>query len=102
MNYDVTPPGKDPYLWQIARRRAGFRRHLATYLIMSTFFWALWFLTGRHSGSGIPWPVWPMLGWGIGVALDGYSAFGPRPEQDPAEAEYQKLLRQRSPNHPTP
>jgi hypothetical protein len=26
--------------------------------------WVIWLITG----AGYPWPVWPMLGWGIGVA----------------------------------
>jgi hypothetical protein len=26
--------------------------------------WLIWLVTGAN----YPWPVWPMLGWGIGVA----------------------------------
>ena len=25
--------------------------------------WLVWLVTG----AGYPWPIWPMLGWGIGV-----------------------------------
>ena len=26
--------------------------------------WTIWLVTG----AGYPWPIWPMLGWGVGVA----------------------------------
>ena len=35
-----------------------------TYLAVMALLWLIWLLTG----AGYPWPVWPMLGWGIGVA----------------------------------
>ncbi|RYZ20155.1 MAG: 2TM domain-containing protein [Chitinophagaceae bacterium] len=85
---------RDPRLWRIARRRASFRRQLATYLVVNAFFWAIWFFTGRpyYSGS-IPWPIWPMLGWGIGIALSWYHAYGGG--SDAEEREYERLARKR-------
>jgi hypothetical protein len=35
-----------------------------TYLAVMVLLWLVWLLTGH----GYPWPVWPMLGWGVGVA----------------------------------
>jgi hypothetical protein len=35
-----------------------------TYLAVMALLWVIWLVTG----AGYPWPVWPMLGWGIGVA----------------------------------
>ena len=35
-----------------------------TYLAVMALLWLIWLLTG----TGYPWPIWPMLGWGIGVA----------------------------------
>jgi Domain of unknown function (DUF1707)/2TM domain len=34
-----------------------------TYLAVIALLWLIWLVTG----AGYPWPVWPMLGWGIGV-----------------------------------
>jgi uncharacterized protein DUF1707/2TM domain-containing protein len=34
-----------------------------TYLAVMALLWVIWLVTG----AGYPWPVWPMLGWGIGV-----------------------------------
>jgi hypothetical protein len=41
----------------------GWRTHLGSYLAMIAGLWLIWALTG----GGYPWPIWPMLGWGIGL-----------------------------------
>jgi hypothetical protein len=86
-----TPRGKDPQLWQLAQRRASFKTHFTVYAVMSVFFWLLWYITGgAQYGSGLPWPVWPMFGWGIGVALHYIGAYV-APKSNATEREYQKL-----------
>ncbi|RYY86209.1 MAG: 2TM domain-containing protein [Chitinophagaceae bacterium] len=97
MNHNDIPQDKDPQLWRVARRRADFRKQFYTYLVINAFLWALWFFTGGRSyGGGVPWPVWPTLGWGIGIAFQWFQAFGPGSgAPDPADSEYEKLLRER-------
>ncbi len=46
-------------------RRVG--SHLQTYLVVMTLLVAIWALTG----AGYFWPVWPALGWGIGLIGPG-------------------------------
>jgi hypothetical protein len=41
----------------------GWRAHLASYVAVILGLWLVWALTG----GGHPWPVWPMLGWGMGL-----------------------------------
>lgn len=74
MMYEQPPQGRDPRLWDIAKKRASFKTHLTTYLVVNAFFWALWFLTGgkTYGNDGVPWPVWPALGWGIGLVFHYY------------------------------
>ncbi len=87
---------KDPQLWKIAQARASFQSHFRIYLVMCLFFWVLWFFTGRNDGiNEWPWPVWPMVGWGIGVAFHYIGAYV-TPQNDPAEREYQKLVQQKN------
>jgi hypothetical protein len=38
---------------------------LKVYAVVITFLWIIWGATG----AGYPWPIWPMLGWGLGLAL---------------------------------
>lgn len=50
-------------------QRLGFRIHFAVYLAVQALLFATWFLTSRtDDGSGFPWFVFPLLGWGIGLA----------------------------------
>lgn len=92
MTYEQIPPDKDPRLWNMARRRVAFKNHLMTYLIINTFFWLLWYLTGSRSyhAGGVPWPVWPALGWGIGLAFHYFGAYV-NDGTNATEKEYEKL-----------
>jgi hypothetical protein len=47
-----------------ARPRPRLDGQTRTYLAVIALLWLIWLV----SGAGYPWPVWPMLGWGIGVA----------------------------------
>ena len=48
-------------------RTLGFYAHLSVYLIVNTGLIAL----NLASGSGKPWAVFPLLGWGIGLLFHG-------------------------------
>jgi hypothetical protein len=93
----ITNNGKDPELWELAKKRASFKYHLITYLIMNSFFWLVWSLTSQHyeaygfgSRIHIPWPLWPMFGWGIGLTFHFIGAYV-SPGENLVEKEYQKL-----------
>ena len=98
MNHYTTPQGRDPLLWQLAQRRASFKGHLAMYLIINIFLWLLWFFSGgRTYGPGLPWPVWPALGWGIGLAFHYIGAYvQTRPTR--VEKEYERLMNEKRAN----
>jgi hypothetical protein len=51
----------------IAAARAGMRWHLGSYVAGSLLMIAIWLVVGLTAGAWYPWPVWPILGWGIGV-----------------------------------
>ena len=56
-------------LW-IARRRAKFNRHLRSYVIVIGALLLMNLMT-----RGYPWVLWPMIGWGIGLAFDASDTF---------------------------
>lgn len=90
-DYRQPPPeGKDPVLWEIAQRRASFKTHALTYVIVNTFLWGLWFFSSRKHGSDYPWPIWSTLGWGIGLAFHFAGAYV-FPKANSIEREYEKL-----------
>lgn len=41
----------------------GWRAHLFSYVAVIAGLWLIWALTG----ADYPWPIWPMLGWGLGL-----------------------------------
>ena len=86
---------RDEKLWRIARKRAEFRKSLYSYMIINTFLWFIWWFTAGRKGwhmndDGIPWPVWVMLGWGIGLAITYYKAYH-SDGSDMVDREYERL-----------
>jgi fatty acid desaturase len=56
---------------QAARQRAarlGVRIHLGAYLAMVLIVLTVWLAVGLTAGAWYFWPIWPILGAGIGVA----------------------------------
>ncbi len=54
-----------------ARRRAarlGVRIHLGAYLAMVVIVLTVWLAVGLAAGAWYFWPIWPILGAGIGLA----------------------------------
>jgi hypothetical protein len=54
--------------------RDGFREHLTSYLAVMALLVAIWALTGM----GYFWPIWPALGWGVGIISHGGAVRRPR------------------------
>ncbi len=82
---------RDEQLWKMARQRASFQRDLVSYCVINGMLWVIWWFTsGRHGSHGLPWPVWVMLGWGIGLVFQFVKAYGSS-KDDIAEREYERL-----------
>ncbi len=84
---------KDQKLWQLAKRRARFRQHLAAYMIVCAFLWGVWFVSGLKNGhryEDMPWPAWVMLGWGVGLSFSYTKAYV-ADTPGAVEKEYDKL-----------
>jgi len=90
-NNRSTTGEKDPGLWALAKKRAGFKRGLAFYIVINAFLWLIWLLTNdRPVDDGIPWPIWPTAGWGLGILIEYVSIFK-YPKENAVEKEYEKL-----------
>lgn len=71
---------------RIEAKRA-FRFHLALYLVVNLVLIIIWALTGH----GYFWPIWPMLGWGIGIAFHGWAVHFQKPiSEDEIRREMEK------------
>ena len=94
---DVTPT--DDEIREMAKARVGFRMHAVTYVAVNLLLAIIWFLASggggpslRDDGAGYYWPIWPHLGWGLGLALHGYGVYGGG--RDMLAREEEKLRRQ--------
>ncbi|MBS1510948.1 MAG: 2TM domain-containing protein [Bacteroidetes bacterium] len=86
---------KDEKLWRIAKQRANFQDSLVGFVVITVICWAIWYLTAYRNGInlGTPWPLWVMLGLGIGLVTQFIRAY--KTDNDTlAEREYEKLKRQ--------
>lgn len=60
---------------QLARKRAGAKlgwyAHAAVFTLVNLMLWGM----SRYGFGNRPWSVYPLLGWGLGLALHGISVF---------------------------
>lgn len=69
------------------KRKRDFRNHLAVFVLINASLWVVWAVTG----AGFPWPVFPLVGWGIGVAFHAFDTFRKPFTEDDLRAEMQRL-----------
>jgi hypothetical protein len=70
----------------VLRKKSDLRAHLLAYVLINGFLVGIWAVTG----AGFFWPVFPIMGWGIGVAFnvwDVYRRQAPTEEQVHREME---------------
>ncbi|MGY1700248.1 2TM domain-containing protein [Geodermatophilus sp. SYSU D00766] len=93
----VAPPDLRALAVRRLHRRREFTQHLVAYLIVNGALWAVWAIIALAGGATFPWPLFPMAGWGIGLAFHAWSAFGPpsRPIDETAVAREMDRLAQR-------
>ena len=84
---------------RLARQRAGAKMswyiHASVYLLVNLLLVSLSFASGRH------WAIFPLLGWGIGLAVHGAVVFlvsgGGGLHERLVHQERKRLTRQRDP-----
>jgi transcriptional regulator with XRE-family HTH domain len=67
----------DQQLWLVAKRRAKFKRSLSAYVLVISFLWIVWYLRMPELSryERFPWPIWPMVGWGLGLGIQYVNAY---------------------------
>ncbi len=87
----TTEQQKDDLLWKTAKKRAAFKWQIISYLIVNAFLVAIWFYSSFTVGEAhYFWPIWPILGWGVGLAFSYADAYHSN-QFFSAEKEYEKL-----------
>jgi uncharacterized protein YraI len=74
----------DEQITKMAKARVAFKTHAMVYVLVNLFLAAVWFVTKDTAGVSIRagpdsyyWPIWTHLGWGLGLAIHGFTTYGP-------------------------
>ena len=70
-----------------------FKTHVVVYVMVNALLITIWAM----SGFGYFWPIWPIFGWGIGLASHAYAVYFQRPI---SEGQIQAEMRRNHPSHP--
>jgi hypothetical protein len=73
------------------RKRRDFRSHVVAYVLVNALLVAIWAVTG----ADYFWPIFPIAGWGIGLAFNAWDVYGRRPISEAEIAEEQRRLSRR-------
>lgn len=57
------------------KKKRGFRAHLFVYGAVNVALVFIW----AAAGAGVFWPIFPIVGWGIGVGVNAWDVYGRKP-----------------------
>jgi hypothetical protein len=67
---------RPPELRLIASRRRRAKLHLFTYVVGNALFWTLWGAVSISTDRWYWWPVAPLVGWTLVLALHLWHVYG--------------------------
>ena len=71
------------------KKRHDFYGHLLVYVMVNTFLTVIWAVTNT---GGFFWPIFPMVGWGIGVVMNAWDVWrGDELDEDHIAKEMRRL-----------
>ncbi|GAA2093364.1 hypothetical protein GCM10009841_03040 [Microlunatus panaciterrae] len=59
------------------KKKREFISHLLAYVLVNALLVTIWLITAIPSGAWFPWPLIPMMGWGIGLGFHAAATYGP-------------------------
>jgi hypothetical protein len=75
---------------QLLRKKSDFGAHLLAYVLINGFLVGIWAVTGAN----FFWPVFPIMGWGIGVAFNAWDVYRRQvPTEEQIRREMESLRR---------
>ena len=69
------------------KAKSEFKAHLLAYVLVNALLIAIWAMTG----AGFFWPIFPLLGWGIGMTFHAWDVYGRPPSEDKIRREMDRL-----------
>jgi hypothetical protein len=74
------------------KARRGLQAHMLAYILVNGFLVTVWAVTG----AGFFWPIFPLFGWGIGLAFNVWDVMSPEPSDTRIDVEMDRLRRRSS------
>jgi hypothetical protein len=70
------------------KKKRDFKTHVLMYVTVNAFLVVIWAI----SDAGFFWPIFPILGWGIGVIANAWDVYGRKPiSEDEIRREVERL-----------
>jgi len=70
------------------KKKREFAAHLLAYVLVNAFLVAIWAVT---SDGTLFWPIFPILGWGIGLVFHAWDVYGRPPGEEQIHREMERL-----------
>lgn len=70
---------------QRIQKKREFTSHLIAYVLVNAFLVVLW---ATVAGGGFFWPMFPLIGWGIGLFFHGWDVY----QGEPSEARIRREM----------
>jgi hypothetical protein len=85
------PPGelREAAVKQLRKKR-DLQAHVLAYVMVNLLLNGIWLLS---TPGGFYWPIFPLLGWGIGLAFNLWDVYAPAPTEGQIQREMQRLNR---------
>ncbi|MCA0213894.1 MAG: 2TM domain-containing protein [Proteobacteria bacterium] len=100
MPQTLTPEEIDALARKRAGAKLGWYAHATVYVLVNIVIFAM----SRYAFGTRPWSVFPLLGWGLGLALHGVSVFilgsGSNLRERLVQQERERIQRQQGPGNP--
>ena len=69
------------------KKKREFGAHVLAYLLINSMLIVVWAMTG----AGFFWPIFPLLGWGIGVFFNAWDVCSSGPSEQQILREIERL-----------
>ena len=73
------------------KKKRDFKTHVLMYLLVNAFLVVIWAVTSGD--DGFFWPIFVIIGWGIGVVANAWDVYGRKPITEEEISREQDRLR---------
>ena len=69
------------------KKKSDFKAHVIVYVLVNALLVTIWAMTGAH----FFWPIFPIVGWGIGVLMNAWDVYRKAPSEEQIRREIERI-----------